>query len=104
MTKKKYRELEEVKVAYYSKHPYEISAYIGAVLEDFQEEGDKESFYRSLAILTKVHGGFTKISRETGLNRESLYKALYKLSLLRPVSLDIFVKPPCTFVKIASDL
>jgi len=76
MKKNKYRELEEVKIEYYSKHPDEISEYVGAVLEDFQEKGDKESFYRSLAILTKVHGGFTKISRETGLNRESLYKAL----------------------------
>ena len=76
MTKTKYRTIDEVEVAYYLKHPNEIKHYIQAVLEDFQENGNKESFYRSLAIIAKVHGGFAKISKKTGLNRENLYKAL----------------------------
>ena len=76
MLKSKYRKLGEVEVAYYSKHPNEIKQYIQAVFEDFQENKNKESFYRSLAIIAKVHGGFAKISKETGLNRESLYKTL----------------------------
>ena len=76
MNKKRYRTIDEVEVDYYLKHPDEIKQYIEAVLEDFQENGNKESFYKSLAIIAKVQGGFAKISKETGLNRESLYKAL----------------------------
>lgn len=76
MNKKRYRTIDEVEVDYYLKHPNEIKHYIESVLEDFQENGNKESFYKSLAIITKVKGGFAKISKKTGLNRESLYKAL----------------------------
>jgi len=76
MNKKRYRTIDEVEIDHYAKHPKEIKNYIEAVLEEFQENGDKEPFYRSLAIIAKVSGGFSKISRETGLNRENLYKAL----------------------------
>jgi len=76
MRKNKYRTVEEVEVDYYMKHPGEIKQYLDAVLEDFQENINKESFYRSLAIIAKANGGFAKISKETGLNRENLYKAL----------------------------
>ena len=76
MRKNKLRSLEEVEVDYYSKHPNETKQYIQAVLEDLQENGNKEAFYRSLAIIAKVNGGFAKMSKKTGLNRESLYKTL----------------------------
>jgi probable addiction module antidote protein len=76
MNKNKYRTLEEVEIEYYSKHPGEIKQYIEAVLEELQEKADKEVFYRSLAVIAKLRGGYTRISKETGLSRENLYKAL----------------------------
>lgn len=47
-------------------------------LEEYQKDGDEKAFLSALAIAVKVHGGFSKISKETGINREHLYRALSK--------------------------
>jgi len=76
MKKRKFRTLDEVELEYYKKHPGEIKSYLEAALEEYQKDGNERAFLSALALLAKVKGGFTKISRETGLNREHLYKAL----------------------------
>ncbi|MBI4649911.1 putative addiction module antidote protein [Candidatus Desantisbacteria bacterium] len=63
---------------YFTIHPKEIKQYLEIALEEYQRDGDEKAFLSSLAVVTKVKGGFTKLSKETSLNREHLYRALSK--------------------------
>ena len=54
------------------KDPAESAAYIDAAIED----GDRAVFLEAVRNVIEAQGGMTKISRETGLNRENLYRAL----------------------------
>ncbi len=78
MNKKKYRTLNEIEEEYFTMHPKEIKQYLEVALEEYQKDGDEKAFLSSLAVVTKVKGGFTKLSKEAGLNREHLYRALSK--------------------------
>lgn len=50
----------------------DMTAYLEAVLED----GDPALIAAALGDIARAKGGIAKIARETGLGRESLYKAL----------------------------
>jgi probable addiction module antidote protein len=76
MSKRKFRTINEIELEYYTKHPEEIKDYLEAALEEYQKDGNERAFLSSLALITKINGGFTKISQATGLNREHLYRAL----------------------------
>lgn len=80
MNTKRYRTVEEVRLDYYKKHPKEIKSYLAVALEEYQKDGDEKAFLYALSFATKVNGGFSKLSKETGLNRENLYRALSKSS------------------------
>jgi len=80
MHTRKYRTAEEVHLEYYKKHPKEIKGYLAVALEEYQKDGDEKAFLYALSFAAKVHGGFTKLSKKTGLNRENLYRALSKRS------------------------
>ena len=54
------------------KNPEEASAYLNAALE----AGDKNAFLFALRNVLEAHGGMTRISRHTKINRVSLYKML----------------------------
>lgn len=53
----------------------DIAHYIDAVLEDAAERGDFALLPHALGVIARAKG-MTEIARETGLSRESLYKAL----------------------------
>lgn len=53
------------------KSPQDMAAYLGAALE----EGDAAVFAAALGDVARAKG-MSEIARETGLGRESLYKAL----------------------------
>lgn len=76
MNKRKYRTFKETEVEYFQNHPKEIKDYLEVALEEYQKDGDKKAFFTSLAIIAKTKGGFVKLAKETGFNREHLYKAL----------------------------
>ena len=76
MKKSKLRTFDETQVEHYKKHPKELKSYIGVALEEYQKDGNEEAFLSALSVATRVHGGFSKLSKETGLNRENLYRAL----------------------------
>lgn len=80
MNKWKYRTLEEVELERFTKHPEELKGYLTVALEEYQKDGDEKAFLHALSIATRVHGGFSKLSKATGLNRENLYRALSKRS------------------------
>ena len=76
MNKNKYRTFDEAQIEYYKKHPRELKTYVGVALEEYQKDGDEKAFLSALSLATRVHGGFSKLSKATGLNRENLYRAL----------------------------
>lgn len=78
MVKRKYRTFEEAQVEYYKKHPGELKDYLKAALEEYQKDGDEKAFLCALSVVAKIKGGFTKLAKDTGLNRENLYRALSK--------------------------
>ncbi|HEX9627024.1 MAG TPA: addiction module antidote protein [Acidiferrobacterales bacterium] len=52
--------------------PEDIGEYLTAALED----GDERVLLMALRNVAAARGGMTKLARETGLSRESLYRAL----------------------------
>jgi probable addiction module antidote protein len=78
MKKRKVRTLNDVEIEYFEKHPKEIKQYLEVALEEYQKDGNEKVFLASLAVIAKVKGRFSKVSKETGLNREHLYRALSK--------------------------
>ncbi len=80
MNKTKLRTFEDAQVEHYKKHPKELKGYLKVALEEYQQDGDEKAFLSALSVAAKVHGGFSKLAEETGLNRENLYRALSKHS------------------------
>ena len=76
MSKRKFRTFEEVQVEHYKKHPRALKIFIEVALEEFQKDENEEAFLSALALAAKVHGGFSKLAKETGISREHLYRAL----------------------------
>lgn len=76
MKKNKLRTFDETQLEHYKKHPRELKSYIAVALEEYQKDGDEKAFLSALALAARVHGGFSKLSKTSGLNRENLYRAL----------------------------
>ena len=76
MSRRKLRTFKSFEYEYFKKHPGELKEYIEVALEEYQNDGDEKAFLASLAVAAKARGGFSKLSRETRLNRENLYRAL----------------------------
>ena len=76
MNKRKFRTFDEVQIERYKKRPRELKSYIQVALDEYQKDGDEKAFLSALSMAARVYGGFSKLSRETGLNRENLYRAL----------------------------
>ncbi len=80
MNKRKFRTFDEVQIGHYKKHPQELKSYLRVALEEYQKDGEEKAFLSALSVAAHVHGGFSKLSKETGLNRENLYRALSERS------------------------
>lgn len=80
MPKRNLRTFDEAQIERYKKHPKELKTYISVALEEYQKDGNEKAFLSALSVAARVHGGFSKLSRETGLNRENLYRALSERS------------------------
>lgn len=78
--KRNYRTWDDIKLERFKKHPEEIKGYLSVALEEYQQDGDEKAFLSALAFAARFYGGFTKLSKATGLNRENLYRALSKRS------------------------
>lgn len=80
MSKRKMRPFNEAQIDHYKKHPEELKSYISIALEEYQKDGDEKAFLAALSVAAHVQGGFSKLSKSTGLNRENLYRALSERS------------------------
>jgi probable addiction module antidote protein len=80
MHKRKMRTFEDYEIDYYKKHPKEIKQYLKLAFEEYQKDGNEQAFLVSLSIAAKAQGGFSKLARKTGLNRENLYRVLSERS------------------------
>jgi probable addiction module antidote protein len=78
MNKRNLRTFKEAQIEHYKKHPKELKGYLDVALEEYQKDGDEKAFLAALAVVTEVHGGYRKLAKESGLNRENLYRALSK--------------------------
>lgn len=80
MSGKKLRTFDEFEIEYFKKNPDKLKPYLKVALEEYQKDGDERAFLASLSVVARVYGGFSKLAKETGLNRENLYRALSKHS------------------------
>lgn len=54
----------------------DIAEYFEAALELAQDEDDPASITHMLGTIARAKGGMSQLARDTGLSRESLYRAL----------------------------
>lgn len=80
MSKDMSKNWDEVQLEYYKKHPKELKGYLAVALEEYQKDGDEKAFLSALSLAAKVRGGFSKLAKGSGLNRENLYRALSRRS------------------------
>jgi probable addiction module antidote protein len=60
------------------KDPQEALAYLNAILEECKDETEESQKLLLMALkdIAEAQGGMAKLSKKTGLGRESLYKTL----------------------------
>ena len=76
------------RAADYLRTPEEAAKYLNAAIED----GHPAVLLKALRNIVNSTGGMTHLSRETGLTRESLYKALSEAGNPRLSSLDAILR------------
>ena len=60
----------------YLQDPEEARAYLEVAIEEYEQDGDKEAFLLALRNVAEAQGGLGKLAKQTGLNREHLYRVL----------------------------
>lgn len=92
-------ELKEWDSSQYLKSPKAISVYLNDILSDPAASQDPGLLAHALGVIARAKG-MTEIARETGLSRESLYKALSEegnpsfatvMKVLQALSIDLQV-------------
>ncbi len=71
----KYRTLEEVTEEYLRNHPEEIDDFLRESFAEYAKDGDSAILLSQLRIIARVKG-ISKISKEIGMTRQGLQKAL----------------------------
>jgi probable addiction module antidote protein len=54
----------------------EATVYLQVALDEYQKDGNTKALLLALRNITKAQGGIGKLSLQTQLNRESLYRTL----------------------------
>jgi len=75
MAKREYRKFREVEEDYFRKHPDEIDDYLTEIFDEFAQDGNTPALLSSLRVVCRVKG-ISEISRETGITRNGIQKAL----------------------------
>jgi len=75
MAKRPYRKFRKVEEDYFRKHPDEIDDYLTEIFDDYAQDGNTPVLLSSLRVVCRVKG-ISEISRETGITRNGIQKAL----------------------------
>lgn len=84
------------------KNKREAATYLQIALNEYQKDGNAEAFLLALRDVAKAQGGLNKLSKNTNLNRESLYKTLSSKGnpkfqtiglLLKNLGFHLIIKP-----------
>lgn len=70
----KYRRWRDIVIEDFKNNPKEAEAYLELSLKEFEKDGDVRLLLKALRTVAEARGGLSKISRDTGLSRQSLYK------------------------------
>lgn len=82
--------------------PNGIDNYLKISFEEFLKDGNEKALLIALRQIAKAKGGFEKLSSETGIKRESLYRALSEngnprfstlVSVLNSLDYGLCIKP-----------
>ncbi|VEN72719.1 conserved hypothetical protein [Candidatus Desulfarcum epimagneticum] len=60
------------------KEPGEAAEYLRLSLDEYFKDGNTEAFLLALRTVAEARGGITKLSKNTELNRQTLYRTLSK--------------------------
>ena len=72
---KKYQKFQDYLVEKL-KDPSEAQIFLDTAIEEYEEDGDMESFMLAIRYLTEAKGGVSRLAEVTKLNRQNLYKVL----------------------------
>ncbi|MES2677979.1 MAG: addiction module antidote protein [Pseudomonadota bacterium] len=72
----KHRNFNEVIVEHFKEDPKFADEFLDFSLKEFKQDKDEKTLFLSLRQLAIAKGGFSELSKKTGLSRESLYKTL----------------------------
>ncbi len=70
-----YQTFDEMEEEYFVRHPDEIDDYIGIIFEEYTNDGDVGALLASLRRVVR-YKGVSETSRETGISRNGIQKAL----------------------------
>lgn len=74
---RKHRRFGEIEEEYFVKHPDEIDDYLTIIFEEYARDRDAGALLSSLRRVSRAKG-ISEISRESGLTRNGIQKALSK--------------------------
>jgi probable addiction module antidote protein len=73
---RQYRKYRDALVEDLRNNPEETHAYLEAVLEDFDKDGNTEALLLALRTVAEAQGGIPKLAERIGMEKMTLYKAL----------------------------
>lgn len=74
------------------KNKKEAATYLQVALEEYQNDDNLEAFLLALRHVAEAQGGLGKLSKNTHLNRESLYKTLSSKGNPKLLTIGILLK------------
>ena len=72
--------------------PKKAEAYLKVALDEYQEDGDMETFLLALRNVTEARGGIGELAKQTHLNRQSFYNMLSSKGNPRLITLGKVLK------------
>ena len=73
---RQYRKYRDALIEDLKNNPEETLAYLEAVLEDFDKDGNTEALLLALRTVTEAQGGIPELAKRIGMEKMTLYKAL----------------------------
>ena len=70
------RSYDDFVIEHFRKDPELAHSFLNHALEEYRQDGDERVLFVALRQVVLSQGGFSELSKKTGLSRESLYKTL----------------------------